>query len=173
MRRASEVSQATTEDLWCSCVPARVSPKARSDRHARPARTREKVHPVSSMVSCESREGDRKDVGASGKFFVTRHAVAQYRARIRPGIGYRQALRELTQLTTAGRLVGPATGFREFAGAELWRGPRVGPNRHSRGREPTPADPRDRLRFVAAHGPGDKPQVVTVLPIGRVMRRCE
>lgn len=102
---------------------------------------------------------------------MTRYAVARYRARIRPGIGYQQALRELVQLTSAGRLVGAATGFREFAGAELWRGPRVGPNRHVMGRR-VPGDPRDRLRFVVAHGPGDKPQVVTVLPIGRVMRGC-
>lgn len=179
MRRTRENSHQATGDVWASCVPAGAQAEARKGGHARPRRAREAPRPVPSLVRTESGEGacasGPQRGGAKGRFFVTPHAVESYRSRVRGGIGYDRALRELISLTSYGRFVESYRGLRlpQFEGArlELWRGPRIGPNRRSRDRK-IPGDPRDRLRFVVAHGPGDKPQVVTVLPIGRVMRGC-
>lgn len=105
--------------------------------------------------------------GARGRFFVSPHAVRRYRERIRSDLTYEQALDELIDLTSSGRLVGPYTGQRLTQGgvraAELWRGPRVGRQRERL--------PQSRLRFVVGHASGGQlPQVITVLPIGRTSR---
>lgn len=90
--------------------------------------------------------------GASGRFFVTPHAVNRYRERLRQTVSYRVALRELILITSAGKYMGPTYDGR----GELWRGPRIGPKMRQ--------DRRSRLRFVVCHGErGEKPQVVTVL----------
>lgn len=96
-----------------------------------------------------------------GRFFVTRYALARYIERFRPRGSVQAALSELKMLTSAGRLIGPynGTGLRSRypdARLELWRGPRIG----TTGKQ----DRRSNFRFVVAYGPGDLPQVVTVLP---------
>src|SRR5690606_37484442 len=101
--------------------------------------------------------------GATGRFFVTPYAVARYRERLRPRLSYQRALEELIVLTSAGRQVGPYLGRQlpqKFPGLrlEVWRGARVGPVRQQ--------DRRARLRFVVAYGPGELPQVITVLSNG-------
>lgn len=101
--------------------------------------------------------------GATGLFFVTPYAVARYRERLRPRLSYQRALEELIVLTSAGRQVGPYLGRQlpqKFPGLrlEVWRGARVGPVRQQ--------DRRSRLRFVVGYGPGELPQVITVLSNG-------
>lgn len=179
MRRTRENSHQATGDVWASCVPAGAQAEARKGGHARPRRAREAPRPVPSLVRTESGEGacasGPKRGGAKGRFFVTPHAVESYRSRVRGGIGYDRALRELISLTSYGRFVESYRGLRlpQFEGArlELWRGPRIGPNRN-RGRQRIKGDARDRLRFVVAYGPGELPQVVSVLPIGRRWEPC-
>lgn len=59
--------------------------------------------------------------GASGKFFVTPHAIDQYLLRVRPGVSRQEALADLIR-TSLG-----ATKVRDFPdGRELWRGPNKG-----------------------------------------------
>lgn len=97
----------------------------------------------------------------AGRFFVTPHAVRGYLRRFRRDlhrhpaeVAYRAALADLIQLTSKGRLVGPARD-----GAELWRGPRLGTSSHQ--------DRRSRLRFIVGPSKGHTRAVVTVLPGSR------
>lgn len=181
MRKAYPFSNEAPGDMWGSCVPARTPSTPRKGHHARPSRTREAARSVPSMVPAESTEGacsgGAQHGSAQGRFVVTSHAVNSYRRRLRGGIDYDRALRELVSITSAGRFVELYRGLRfpQFEGVrlELWRGPRIGPNRYSRGREANPGDPRDRLRFVVAYGNEGLPQVVSVLPIGRRWQRCK
>lgn len=179
MRRTRENSHQATGDVWASCVPAGAQAEARKGGHARPRRARKAQRPVPSLVRTEPGEGactsGAQRGGAKGRFFVTPHAVDSYRRRVRGGIGYDRALRELVAITTHGRFVEAYRGLRlpQFEGVrlELWRGPRIGPNRRSRDHK-VPGDPRDRLRFVVAYGYAGLPQVVSVLPIGARWRQC-
>lgn len=78
---------------------------------------------------------------ASGRWFITPHAVARYRERICPGASYEQALRDLIAWSERAHFV------REQNGSQLWRGPRPG-----------------KLRFWVSFGRHGLPQLVTVLP---------
>lgn len=80
----------------------------------------------------------------AGRFFVTPHAVRQYRDRHRRGEGlsFDQALEELIRLSDQARYVKPMD-----TDAELWRLPG-----------------RKKIRLVVRPGEGKKPSIVTVLP---------
>lgn len=80
---------------------------------------------------------------AKGRWFITPHAIAQYRSRACPGLGYEDALADLVQASQTAHFVRPA-----HDGCELWRGG-------------LPL----RLRFVVAppKSPGKLPVLVTVL----------
>lgn len=98
-----------------------------------------------------------------GRFFVTPHAVEKYRKHYVPRLSYGAALEDLVLLTSSGKRVGPYLGKqlpKKFPGLrlEVWRGARVGPVRQQ--------DRRSRLRFVVGYGPGELPQVITVLSNG-------
>jgi hypothetical protein len=84
-----------------------------------------------------------------GPFFITPHAVWRYVERIRPGLTYERALRELIDICKGAHAV------KEIEpGLSLWRGPK----------------PR-RLRLrVSTREPG-LPQLVTVLTAHDGMRR--
>lgn len=97
--------------------------------------------------------------GASGRFYITPHAVAQYRARLRPWLTEEAALAELMRLTDQGRFVrehdgaGSRAQFGWGVRLEMWRGPDC---KHAEG--------ATRLRFLVAYGDGELPQVYTVIP---------
>lgn len=98
-----------------------------------------------------------------GRFFVTPHAVEKYRKHYVPRLSYGAALEALVLLTSSGKRVGPYLGKqlpKKYPGLrlEVWRGARVGPVRQQ--------DRRSRLRFVVGYGPGELPQVITVLSNG-------
>lgn len=82
--------------------------------------------------------------GASGKFFVTPHAVHRYQERVHHGISYEKALSEIIEEAERAHYVKPYKG-----GAQCWRG----------------AKPM-RLRLVVSppNGKGKLPQIITVLP---------
>ncbi len=80
--------------------------------------------------------------GAVGRWFVTPHAVQQYRERMLGGrMSYEVALGELVSLSTRAHFVRHLE-----SGAELWRGPK-------------PA----RVRMIVMRGFAGLPQLVTVL----------
>lgn len=112
----------------------------------------ERAHETHAIEVREAQSLADPKRGATGRFFVTPHAVSRYRERYRQACGYRHALRELILITSAGKRVGPTHDGR----GEIWRGPRIG----SKAKQ----DRRSRLRFVVCAGAhGEKPQVVTVL----------
>lgn len=83
---------------------------------------------------------------ATGRFFVTPHAIERYTERIEPGLSYEESLgRMIRDLDGAKKVrdLAPRDGVR----CELWRGPR----------------PR-RTRYVIGYAEGGLPQVVTVPP---------
>lgn len=76
-----------------------------------------------------------------GCWFITPHAVARYRERVRPNCSYEDALEDLIHESEHAHLIGYSGPLQQ------WRGAR----------------PR-RLRFRVATGGDGKPQLVTVLP---------
>lgn len=59
--------------------------------------------------------------GASGKFFVTPHAIDQYLLRVRPGLSRQHALVDLIRMSAG------ATKVKDLPdGRELWRSPNKG-----------------------------------------------
>lgn len=98
-----------------------------------------------------------------GRFFVTPHAVEKYRKHYVPRLSYGAALEDLVLLTSSGKRVGPYLGKqlpKKYPGLrlEVWRSARIGPIHRQ--------DRRSRLRFVVGYGPGELPQVITVLSNG-------
>lgn len=92
---------------------------------------------------CDRVAAHRREVGASGRWFITPHAVEQFRERAawQQGRDYESALVELIDESKGARFV-----KRLDSGLELWRGPR----------------PR-RMRYLVGPGEGDLPALVTVL----------
>jgi|WetSurMetagenome_2_1015567.scaffolds.fasta_scaffold721334_1 hypothetical protein len=82
---------------------------------------------------------------AVGRWFITPHAVHRYIENIRPGLDYDHALGELIRHSDTAHFV-RATVVDGIC-IERWRAPK-----------PT------QIRFIVSHGPGAKPQLVTVLP---------
>ena len=60
--------------------------------------------------------------GATGKFYVTDHAIARYVERFRPGLHRRAALAELIAISSAAERVRACSD-----GTEVWRGPKDAP----------------------------------------------
>jgi hypothetical protein len=84
----------------------------------------------------------RCKAGASGRWFITPHAVEQYRQRaLRRADEYETALLELIDESKGAHFV-----KRLASGLELWRGP-----------------PPRRMRYLVGPGEGDLPALVTVL----------
>jgi len=77
----------------------------------------------------------------AGCWFVTPHAVEQYRRRVCPGLSYDAALADLVDLSESAHRVKTLP-----TGAALYRGPKP-----------------LRLRCIVAHGDGPLPALVTVL----------
>lgn len=135
-------------ERWASDVLERVlgeaaKPVAEVGRVSRaPARA------VRALVPCKQGAGDcsgpGKAGGAKGRWFITPHAVRQYRERC-PGkrrLGYNQALGELVAASESAHLV-----RNQRNGSELWRGGKPW-----------------RLRFIVCSDRDGLPQLVTVLP---------
>jgi hypothetical protein len=128
-------------------------------------RLADELKPCSVWASCASAPAAAPETKrAAGRFFITSHAVHKYQREVRPNASYNAALSELIRLTSEGRFVAPYNGHTiaaNFPGktVELWRGPVVG----TRSMQAA----NSRMRFVVVYGPGELPQVVTVLPKGR------
>jgi hypothetical protein len=83
----------------------------------------------------------------AGKWFITPHAVRQYRERVRE-CSYEEALADLIRLSEAAHFVRQAQGA-----CEMWRGPRKRVNGKRTG----------GVRLFVGPGSGDLPALVTVL----------
>jgi hypothetical protein len=89
------------------------------------------------------REKAKQMSGASGKFFVTPHAVQRYRERVHRGITYEQALSEVIAAAATAHAVKEYRG-----GAQYYRCSRT----------------FGRLRLLVNNKQPGKPQIVTILP---------
>lgn len=87
-------------------------------------------------------------MSATGRWFITPHAVRQYIARVR-ACSYDEALADLIRISEAAHYVKPTKG-----GAQMWRGPRhrIGKGRRTGG-----------IRLIVGPGEGDLPALLTVL----------
>lgn len=84
-------------------------------------------------------------MSVAGRWFITPHAVNQYRQRFARRLTYEDALAELIRLSEAAHYVKET-----HAGAQQWRGPKPG-----------------RLRMIVQPNPEPLlPTLVTVLPFG-------
>lgn len=81
-------------------------------------------------------------MAASGRWFVTPHAVRRYITRVHPWMTYEQALSAIIKDSMRAHFV------RADHGSELWRGPKP-----------------HRVRYRIASREAGLPQLITVLPI--------
>jgi len=92
-------------------------------------------------IATPTEAGARRSI--AGMWYVTPHAVARYRQRVR-SCSRDDARAELIALSSRARFVRPLED-----GCEMWRGPRRGPS--------------GGLRLIVGPGEGDLPALLTVL----------
>lgn len=99
------------------------------------------------------RDASKQKSGASGRFFVTPHAVSRYRQRVHRGISYERALEEIMVESERAHFVKRAPlAYRGIV--EYWRGPKP-----------------MRIRLVVKQNHRVKlPTIVTVLPAADNLR---
>lgn len=165
MRRTHQAAQTVAQDMWASCVPPGVAaPVCSADQQAPRGEGSQRGKVPGVVRRKQGARHSARNGAASGCFFITPHAVHKFQREVRPNASYNQALGALIKITDAGRLVSGYNGHtmaERFPGVrlELWRGPVMGTRANQRG--------DSRMRFVVAYGPGELPQVVTVLPKGK------
>ena len=166
MRRVNQTTEAVAQDMWGTCVSAGVAAQVCSGAKQAPGGEGSQRGKVPRVVPREQRARDPSSSRtAAGRFFVTPHAVHKFQREVIPNASYNRALGILVKLTSAGHFVSSYNGHtmaERFSGTrlELWRGPVTGTRANQRG--------DSRMRFVVAYGPGELPQVVTVLPKGKM-----